>query len=279
MKSSALTMKTLATLLATAALGSAQAGTLYIGGWNTGTVYSVDLTAQTATPLVGGFSQISGMEGIGNDLYVFTQSDDVITQIDPTTGATLTTYNLGALGINVTGEGTFAMHSNLTGFTSSSSGSVGTYYTFDLNANTATNIGTGISFDGVDYAPNGILYGLTQSPTTPGGSELRIIDPTTGSTQLVGSTGISSSALAGLVVADGDFIAAIGSSLYRIDPFTAAPTFLFDPGIGDISGAAFLGSTNPGENPNPNPMPEPMSLALLGLGLAGLGASRRLSKK
>ncbi|MBT0962796.1 PEP-CTERM sorting domain-containing protein [Denitromonas iodatirespirans] len=279
MKHVAFAKTALAVAALAAAMGGAQAGTLYIGGWNTGTVYSVDLTAQSVTPLVGGFSQISGMEGIGNDLYVFTQSNDVVSKIDPTTGATLTTYNLGALGINVTGEGTFAMHSDLTGFTSSSSGSVGTYYTFDLNANTATNIGTGISFDGVDYAPNGVLYGLTQSPSTPGGSELRIIDPMTGTTQLVGSTGISSSALAGLVVADGDFIAAIGSSLYRIDPFTAAPTFLFDAGIGDISGAAFLGSTNPGEDPNPNPMPEPMSLALLGLGLAGLGASRRFSKK
>lgn len=258
-------------------LASSAQAVLYIGAWDRGSVHSVDLVNKTTTLVASGFSRISGMEGIGNDLYVFDQTNDVVSQINPTNGSVITTYNLANLGINVTGEGTFAMHSDLTGFVSSSSGSVGTYWSFDLVNNTANQFGTGISFDGVDYAPNGTLYGITQSPTTPGGSELRIIDPLTGATTLIGNTGISTSALAGLVVAQGDFIAAIGPSIYKIDPFTAEATFLFDPGLGDISGAAFLGSTNPGQPPVISGVPEPMSagLSLLGLGAIASHSLRR----
>lgn len=266
--------KFLATLAISAvAISAAQAGTLYIGAWNDRTVYEVDLNAQTTSALTGGFNFITGMEGIGQDLYVFDQGNNTVSQLDPNNGSVLTSYNLGALGVNVSGEGTFAMNSDMTGFVSSSSGATGTYWTFDLVAGTATMIGTGVSFDGVDYAPNGTLYGLTQSASFAGGSGLHTIDPLTGATTLIGSTGITGQALAGLVVAEGDFIAGIGSGLYQIDPFTAQATFLFDPGLGPISGAAYLGSTNPGGGGGNVPVPAP--LALIGLGLAAVGLQRR----
>lgn len=265
--------KLLATLAISAtALSVAQAGTLYIGTWNDRTVYEVDLNAQTTTALAGGFGLVTGMEGIGQDLYVFDQSNDSVTQLDPDNGSVLNTYSLSALGVNVTGEGTFAMHSDMTGFVSSSSGGTGTYWTFDLIAGTATMLGTGVSFDGVDYAPNGTLYGLTQSYSASAPHQLHTIDPVTGATTLIGSTGIIGDALAALVVADGDFIAGMGSSLYRIDPNTAQATLLFNPGLGPISGAAYLGSTNPGGGGN---VPVPAPLALIGLGLAAVGLQRR----
>lgn len=255
----------IAGLATTVASSTALAGSIYLGAWSTGTVWEVDLDTQAKSVVTSGFSLISGMEGIGNnDLYVFDQTTDRVTKVDPVTGTQSLFYNLSSLGINVTGEGTFAMNSDLTGFVSNSSGSSGNYWSFDLNANTAVNIGGGVSFDGVDYAPNGTLYGLTQ-----GGSSLYKIDPVTAATTLVGNTGISGGSLAALVVADGNFIAAVNSSLYSIDAFTGAATFLFDPGIGAISGAAFLGSTNPGV------VSEPGTLSLMLLGLLGLGRRTR----
>lgn len=261
----------------TAFSGAANA-TLFLGAWDSGTVYSVDLSTEVATPLRSGFGLISGMEGIGDDLFVFDQRDEGVTQLDPVSGATV---SFSTLASNVVrGEGTFAMRADRTGFTSNSSGSDGEYFSFDLNANTTTSIGTGISFDGLDFAPDGRLYALSQASSTTGGSELYILDPDTGSTTLIGSTGVTSGALAGLVVADGDFIAGIGSSLYRIDPTDGSADFLFDPGIGNISGAAFLGSSNPigvpGVPSGPSTsVPAPGGLVLMVAGLFGLFGLRR----
>jgi hypothetical protein len=227
-------------------------------------------------PLSNGMTALD-LASSGGNLFTFDQINDRVRQLDPTTGSTLATIDIG---IATGGEGGFAMRDDGTGFLSSTIGAVGTLWRFDITVPNSSLVtaadGLAPSMDGLAFDANGVLFGLSQG-ASDGGNKLYTIDPNTGATTLIGPLGVGSSALGGLAFAsDGTLYATISGDgisssaaaiLYRLSTSTGAATLVGNIGFNSVSGITFA------------PIPEPGASALLGLGGLVLCAMRRRQRR
>ncbi len=204
-------------------------------------------------------------------LYTFDQINDKVRQLDPLTGATLATIDVG---IVAHGEGGFAMRPDGTGFLSMTAGGTGTLWRFDIDAPSSsfvTRVGGLVpSMDGLAFDQTGVLYGLSQG-VTDGGNKLYTIDQVTGATTLVGALGVGESAVGGLAFApDGTLFATLSdqnptaATLYTLDKSTGAASLVGNVGFNSVSGIAFL-----------TPVPEPAIWMLLPCGCVIMAMYRR----
>ena len=234
---------------------------------------SIDQTTGLGT-LVGPLS--NGMTGLdlaasGGNLYTFDQINDKVRQLDPLTGSTLATIDVG---IVTGGEGGFAMRADGTGFLSSTLGAVGTLWRFDINAPSSSLVtlsnGLAPSMDGLAFDSAGVLYGLNQG-ASDGGNKLYTIDQSTGATTLVGALGVGNSAVGGLAFApDGTLYATLSdlnpttAKLYKLDTSDGTASFVGNLAFDSVSGITFL-----------SPVPEPGTWMLLLAGCFTVLAMRR----
>jgi hypothetical protein len=124
--------------------------------------------------------------------------------------------------------------------------------------------------DGLAFAPDGTLYGISQSD-----GDLYTINPTTGATTLVGISDLSGFDLGGLTFdSQGNLFAVVSngggaSFLYGMNRTTGAGTFIGNVGFNSVSGLTALRSAPA--------VPEPLSVAVFGglMAVGGLVARRR----
>lgn len=187
-----------------------------------------------------------GLADYGGNLYSFNQTLDQVQQLSPTNGSVLSSVGIGR---NLTGEGAIAFNSSGTLFLAANSGSNGNLYSTTLNGS-STLVGTLPSMDGLDFASDGTLYGIGQTPDL----RLYTIDPATGASTLVGATGmaVSTSGLLGFAIrADGAMFAVHSDVLFSINPMNGVATRIGNVGFTNISGLSFL-DTDAGAIPEPS---------------------------
>jgi hypothetical protein len=225
-------------------------------------------TSTGAGTLVGPFGASTGAFGLGvrdGGLYTWDQVNDRVRRLDPATGGIIGTFDITP-PVDLFAEGDITFGPDGTGYISSVVG--GRFVSFDLDAGTSTLIASGLpdNVDGLAFGPDGTLYGLQQNINTGSIAQLITIDPATGATSLVGSTGLSVTvSVAGLAFSEtGTLFATINDTLYRVSTADASLTLVGAIGLREVSGIRFLPQGN-------GVIPEPSSLALVVLGAAGPG--------
>jgi hypothetical protein len=211
--------------------------------------------------------QAFGLATRDNHLYAYDSLAGRLRELDPTTGHTTGTIDVGTAGLR--GEGGFDFGSDGTGFLSVSLGATGQLWSLDPDAGTSRLVTAGLdpSLDGLAFQPGtGALFGISQTTYV-----LYVIDPSNGAVTEIGHTGIQSGvSLAGLAFApDGGLFLAAGGGLYTLDPTSGAATSVGATGFGNVSGLTFV------DVPEGGPIPEPATALLLGGGLLGLAAWTR----
>lgn len=216
-----------------------------------------------------------GLAFRGSDLYTYDQANDLVLQLNPTTGAVLDSIDIGT---NLLGEGAMDFRSDGIGFLAAA-GTSSQLLSFDITVPDSTPITTpgGLtpSLDGLAFDSADVLYGVSQGATSSSNPSLYTINQTNGATTLVGSLGlVADYILGGLAFdTDGALYAALSegsgapSYLYRVNKSTGAAT-LVGNGIG------FNGVSGLTANAGTPPVPEPSSLVLASLGVAGLVGAR-----
>jgi hypothetical protein len=227
-----------------------------------------------------------GVASFNGNLYAFDQIAHRLQQIDPATGHTLLSINLGANTADLIGEGDLTFRSDGLGFLSTQAG-LGNQqpklikFSIPPQLPGALLVGNlfPANFDGLAFNSSNILFGVTQGNQNPLGSLLYTINTTTAATTAVGSTplpGTTDAILGGLAFrSTGSLFAEMSdnstySKLFSVNPVTGASALIGQiTGFNDVSGITFLSAPLTGPGPD---VPEPSSIALLALGLAGFGA-------
>ena len=146
-----------------------------------------------------------GLSDRGTSIYTFDQHADRIRQLDPATGGTLATIDIGVV---TSGEGGIAFRSDGTGFLSNP------------------------SMDGLDFNGSDVLYGLSQITYN-----MYTINQTTGATTYIGDTGFGAGGLGGITfTTDGTLYGVLHDSLYTINPETGAASLVGPIGYNGVSG-------------------------------------------
>jgi hypothetical protein len=235
-----------AVILLALAPGLAKAETLYGVTYTGGQLITIDPTTGAGT-LVGTFAPpANSPTGLAirqpNQLFVLSDTTQLLYQIDPATGSVLSTINIG-MPPGALLEGDLTFRSDGVGFLALSF-PVFQLWTFTPTAGSAALVGTcNPGMDGLAFNSAGVLYGLDE-----GCDKLYTINPATGATTLIGNTGlafpVSSAGLA--FDSAGNLYAGIAggllggpSSLYKINPATGAATLVGPIGFKDVSGIRF----------------------------------------
>jgi hypothetical protein len=222
-----------------------------------------------------------GLAVRGGNLYTYDQTADLIRQIDPNTGHTLASINIGAG--NLVGEGDLAFRSDGVGFLTTGGPSL-SLRRFDLSPPNSSIVGPlpGPFFNGLAFNSSDVLYGISKGfASFP--SRLYTINQTTAVETLVGGLNVAAAVsedLGGLTFrSDGTLWAALSdqttSTLVRVNAATGQATNVgIITGFGNVSGIAFLNTTVT------TPEPSTFLLTATGLiGLVGFGGRRMKSRR
>jgi len=229
---------------------------------HTGNTAFVGFTDQSMSAL--------GLGNFGGFLYAYDQTADVVRKLDPATGHTVASINVGTG--NLLGEGDFTLRSNGTGFLSAIGPGGDSIYSVDVVAGTSHLVTSGMNtlLDGLAFSPSGVLYAYGEST-----KDLYTVNQTTGALTLIGSTGLPPGipTLFGMTfLPDGTLLLAGGlgnsgvASLYTVDTVTGAATLVGNTGFDKISGLTTFDA---------QAVPEPASSFLAASGLVALYARRR----
>ncbi|MSU77646.1 MAG: hypothetical protein EXS16_06070 [Gemmataceae bacterium] len=226
---------------------------LYASGPGSGQLLTINPITGVGTA-VGPFAPGMGPTAIDfrfGKLYCCDLFGQRIAELDPATGSTITTHNIGAFP---GGEGDMAIRSDGIGYVGSSGGAL---IEFDISVPSSKLVGNvgPLRIDGLAFNSADVLYMLTET-----GSDLYTIDQTTWTATLVGKTGIAGAGAGtgGLAFdAAGNLYATVDlggpSSFYKIDPVTAVGTLIGPIGFNLVTGLRFT----PGAPPPPPPIPIP----------------------
>jgi MYXO-CTERM domain-containing protein len=263
-KSHALLAAAVILLMSSGTVGVIEAATLYATSFSDPNQLIQINKATGAGTLIGNLSTgaASDLASFAGALYVYDQSDpDRIVKVDPTNASTVSAVSSG---VNVVGEGGMSFASNGILFLTGNTGNTGTLYSCDASVNNGCSAVGSVdpSMDALAFDGSGVLYGLSQSPAGSANPSLYLIDPGTGVTSLIGSTGLGGFNLAGMAFdpETGILYAAVGRSLFTVDTSTGAAALVGVTGFDQLTGLAFVSEG----------VPEPGSffLAAGGLGLA-----------
>jgi hypothetical protein len=222
-------------------------------------------TATGAGTLIGPLSsnmRAFGLGVTGGKLYAYDQVADLLRELNPATGATVNSIDLG-LG-DLTGEGGLDFRSDGVGFLNETAGASSAVFRFTIAPGSGVLVGgEGVAgIDGLAFSASDALFALGQTPQ----DNLYTVNQATGALTLIGPTGVAgSNFLGGLDFLGSTLYAVINDSLYTLDTTTGAATLIGPIGFSGVDGLAHLSAA----------VPEPATLLLVGSGLLLLAARRR----